>query len=124
MIQDPQINAGHRTGGVTKADHQAAALQAVQRGLPGIFPHRVVDDGHFLTVGERLEPLHDRLLAIVNHLPGARLFGALRFLRAADGTDKFRPQRFRPLTGYQPHAASGRVKQEHLIRLNFIGFAQ
>ncbi len=47
-----------------------------------------------LTVGERLEPLHDRLLAIVNRLPGARLFGALRFLRAADGTDKFRPSAF------------------------------
>ena len=124
MIQDPQINAGHRAGGVAKADHQAAALQTVQRGFPGIFPYRVIDYGDFLTVGERFEPLRDRFFAIVNHLPGARRFGALRLLRAADGADKFRPQRFRPLTGNQPHAAGGGMKQEHLIRLNFVSFTQ
>ncbi len=62
--------------------------------LPGIFPYRVIDHGDFLTVGERFEPLRNRFFAIVNHLPGARRFGALRLLRAADGADKFRPSAF------------------------------
>jgi hypothetical protein len=45
-------------------------------------------------------------------------------LRAADGTDQFRAQRFRPLAGDQPDAAGRRMKQERLIGLNFVGFAQ
>ena len=78
----------------------------------------------FLTVGDLFQALDDILFAIVNDLPGAGLFGAFSFLRAADGTDQLRAQRFGPLTGDEPDAAGRRMKQERLARFDLVGFPQ
>jgi hypothetical protein len=72
--------------------------------------------------GDLLQPLNDALFTIVNHLPGAGLQRAA--LLRADGADQFRAQRFRPLAGDQPDATRRGMKQELLVGLNFIGFAQ
>ena len=110
LIEDPEIDAGHRAGGVAEAHHQPPTLQAVKGGFPGIFPDGIINHVDFLTVGDLFQALDDSLFAIVNDLPGAGLFGAFSFLRAADGTDQLRAQRFGPLTGDEPDAAGRRMK--------------
>ncbi len=124
LVENAEIHPGHRAGGVTEADHQAATLQTIQRGFPGVFAHRVIHYAHLFTAGDLFHPLHNALFAVVDHLPGTRLKRALCLLRVADGADQFGAQRFCPLTGNQPNAACGRVEQELFIGFDLIGFAQ
>src|SRR5699024_8156250 len=78
LVQNTQIDALDRTGGITVADHQAATLQAVQRRFPGGGADRVVDYRHHGAVGEFAHALDDVFTRVVDHGPGAvapRLFG-------------------------------------------------
>ena len=124
LIQNTEVNAGDRARRIAEADHQTTALQTVQRRFPRVFPHRVIHHAHFFAAGDLLQPLNNALFTIVNHLPGARLQRALRFLCISDGADQLRAQRLCPLTGDEPDATRCGMEQELLVGLNFIGFAQ
>ncbi len=74
--------------------------------------------------GDLFYPFDNTLLTVINYLPCASVQRPLRFLRATDGTDKLRAQRFRPLAGDQTDAARSGMKQEGFVGFHFIGFAQ
>ena len=124
LVENAEIHAGHRARRVAEAHHQPPALQAIKRRFPGIFTDGIINHLNFLTVGDRFQAFDDILFAIVNDLPGAGLFSAFGFLRAADGTDQLSAQRFGPLTGDEPDAAGRRVEQERLACFDLIGFTQ
>ena len=114
-------NAGRkgrgRTGGVAKAGHQAQRGEAVQRLVPGVFAHRVIDHLHAFAASDFFDARQEIFGGVVDGVSRAVFFGQRAFGVRARGANQLQAHRLGPLASDQADTASSRVKEHKVARV-------
>ncbi|MNS76740.1 hypothetical protein D3C72_1102960 [compost metagenome] len=114
----------HGAGRRAIAHERAAWLQAIERSLQRVFPHRVVNHGHALAVGDLAHALGDVLARGHDGVGAAVGLGDGGLLVGAHGADHRDTHRTCPLAGDEAHATGGCVVQDRLATLQWIDLAE
>mmetsp|Transcript_885 Transcript_885/g.2059 ORF Transcript_885/g.2059 Transcript_885/m.2059 type:complete len:345 (-) Transcript_885:1610-2644(-) len=116
--QRAHVDGRHRPGSPAKAGQQPEGREAVQRALPGVGTHRVIDHLHAPAPGDLAHPGGEIDIApVVDRVRRPVLQRQLAFLVAAGGGNQPQAEGACPLAGDQPDTARGGMEEHEVTRL-------